>query len=68
MYVCVCHQVSDKDIHRAVDRGVDTLESLGKELNVATCCGRCADCAKQVLHEAKSNQISGDFGFQVAMA
>lgn len=54
MYVCVCNRVSDKDIKTAVIQGADSLETLGKELNVATCCGRCADCARQVIHETIS--------------
>jgi bacterioferritin-associated ferredoxin len=52
MYVCVCNAVTDRDIREAAEQGVRTLEGLGEQLNVATCCGRCADCARQVLHEA----------------
>lgn len=69
MYVCVCNRVSDKEIHQAVIRGVDSLESLKKELNVATCCGRCADCARQVMQEASSELgCSGGPAMQLAMA
>lgn len=68
MYVCVCHQVSDKDIHRAVSQGAKSLDCLSKELKVATCCGRCADCAKQVLNEASSEQAYASMQFQVAIA
>ena len=52
MYVCVCNAVTDKDIREAAKQGADTLEALSKQLKVATCCGRCADCARRVLHEA----------------
>ncbi|MGB0662942.1 MAG: (2Fe-2S)-binding protein [Pontibacterium sp.] len=51
MYVCVCNAVTDKQIRAAVDEGVDTFEALQSELDVATCCGRCKDCACQVLDE-----------------
>ena len=52
MYVCVCNAVTDRDIREAVDQGAHSLKALSKQLRVATCCGRCADCARQVLHEA----------------
>lgn len=52
MYVCICHGVTDKDIRAAANNGACSLEALGEQLNVATCCGRCADCARSVLHEA----------------
>ncbi|MGD8208114.1 MAG: (2Fe-2S)-binding protein [Chromatiales bacterium] len=52
MYVCVCNAVTDRDICAAAARGACSLEALGEELKVATCCGRCADCARRVLAEA----------------
>ena len=51
MYVCVCHGVTDRDIKKAVDGGVSTVEGLGQSLNVGTCCGRCTDCAQEILNE-----------------
>lgn len=54
MYVCVCNGVTDKQIIKAADNGAMTLQDLSDELKVATCCGRCASCAKKVLREAHS--------------
>jgi len=54
MYVCVCNGVTDKQIIKAAESGATTLQDLSDELNVATCCGRCATCAKKVLREAHS--------------
>lgn len=51
MYVCICNQVTDHEIHGAVHLGVSTLDELAETLGVGTCCGRCRDCAKQVLCE-----------------
>ncbi len=53
MIVCVCHRISDHQIRQAACDGAQTLECLQFELGVATKCGRCAECACQVLHEAK---------------
>ena len=55
MYVCVCNAVTDNDIRGAVEQGADTLEALSERLKVATCCGRCADCARHVLHQAMAD-------------
>lgn len=55
MYVCVCNGVTDKQIIKAAKGGATTLQDLSDELNVATCCGRCASCAKKVLSEASSH-------------
>lgn len=56
MYVCVCNAVTDRQIRRAAARGATTVEDLGRELKVATCCGRCRDCARGVLEEALNAQ------------
>lgn len=53
VYVCVCNKVTDKQIRQAVDAGADSLEALSQELAVATCCGRCRECALQVMTDAK---------------
>ena len=52
MYVCICHGITDKDIRAAARQGACSLEALSQQLRVATCCGRCADCATEVLQDA----------------
>ena len=53
MYVCLCHGVTDTDIRRLVrTEGVCTMRELSRELGVATQCGKCGRCAKEVLREA----------------
>ncbi|MGO4152751.1 MULTISPECIES: (2Fe-2S)-binding protein [Cupriavidus] len=51
MYVCICNQVTDREIHGAAHLGVSTLDELAETLGVGTCCGRCRECAQQVLCE-----------------
>lgn len=58
MIVCVCRRISDHQIRHAVRDGAQTLECLQFELGVATQCGRCAECACQVLHEARQQQVN----------
>lgn len=58
MYVCICNAVTDKQIRKAVDNGhVECMASLQREMKVATCCGRCKDCARKVLNEALSERV-----------
>lgn len=52
MIVCVCRNVSDRQIREAVAEGAHSLECLQIDLGVATQCGRCADCASRVLSGA----------------
>lgn len=55
MYVCLCNNVTDTHIHQLVRaEGVTTMRELREHLGVATQCGKCAKCAKDVLREAVS--------------
>ena len=49
MYICVCNAVTDRDIQKAIENGATSFDHLQDELKVATCCGRCANCAKSLL-------------------
>lgn len=60
MIVCVCRRVSDHQIRQAAAEGAHSLECLQVELGVATQCGRCADCACQVLGAARDAAASID--------
>ena len=53
MYVCLCHGVTDTAIRHLVrTEGVCTMRELSRELGVATQCGKCGRCAKEVLRNA----------------
>ena len=51
MIVCVCNNISDREIRQAVDLGLSSMAELRRDLGVATCCGKCASCAREVLNE-----------------
>ncbi len=51
MYVCLCNAVTDREIRACADLGCATLDELRTHIGVATCCGRCAATAEQVLSE-----------------
>jgi bacterioferritin-associated ferredoxin len=52
MYVCLCNAITEREVTAAVDLGARTLEDLQHGLGVATCCGKCADCACALLEKS----------------
>ncbi len=57
MIVCVCNNISDKKIRKAVDSGLTSVLELRLELGVGTCCGKCHSCAKQVLRKCLDEAV-----------
>ncbi len=51
MYICICEQVTDKQIKIAISEGANSLRDLRSELGVASQCGQCGRCAKKILKE-----------------
>jgi bacterioferritin-associated ferredoxin len=58
MIVCVCNNISDREIRQAVDLGLNSMADLRKELGVGTCCGKCVSCAREVMHEHLESRSS----------
>lgn len=50
MIVCVCNNISDREIRQAVDLGLSSMDELRRDLGIATCCGKCASYAEEVLN------------------
>lgn len=58
MYICICKQVTDKQIKAAVDDGARSMSDLRNELGVASQCGQCNNCAKTLLKEYSANTVA----------
>jgi bacterioferritin-associated ferredoxin len=56
MYVCICHGITERQIHRAVEQGARTLGDVQMKLPVGACCGRCQDCAREVIRDCQRAQ------------
>ncbi len=52
MIVCLCHHVSDRDIRREVSAGTSCFEVLKDKTRVASSCGSCHDCARELFDQA----------------
>jgi bacterioferritin-associated ferredoxin len=59
MIVCLCHRVSDRDIVAAVRSGTACFEILQDDLRVASSCGSCHDCAREVFESACAQGCHG---------
>lgn len=53
MIVCVCRRISDRDIVRAAHQGLD-FDEIQLELGVGTQCGRCTQCACDLVSQCRS--------------
>jgi bacterioferritin-associated ferredoxin len=51
MIVCVCHNVSDRDIAREAAAGCPGFGQLQMRTGVATGCGACHEYARQAFSE-----------------
>jgi len=67
MYVCICHQITDRQIRRAVEQGASTLGEIQLQLPVGGCCGRCLDSARALIAEQQHGR-SGVLSDRVAAA
>jgi bacterioferritin-associated ferredoxin len=53
MIVCVCNRVSDREIARHARAGMN-FNDIQLELGVATECGRCEGCARDVVAQCSA--------------
>lgn len=55
MIVCVCRRVSDREIARHARAGMD-FDDIQFELGVATQCGQCECCARDIVSQCSATQ------------
>jgi bacterioferritin-associated ferredoxin len=53
MYVCLCHGISEHRLEQAIREGARSFEQLQSCTGIATCCGACEPCAREMLDERK---------------
>ena len=54
MIVCVCNRISDREITRQARAGM-SFDDIQLELGVATCCGRCEGCARDIVAQCSAS-------------
>ncbi|MBS0451060.1 MAG: (2Fe-2S)-binding protein [Proteobacteria bacterium] len=54
MIVCVCRRISDREIARHARAGM-SFDEVQLELGVATQCGQCEGCARDVVAQCNAS-------------
>jgi bacterioferritin-associated ferredoxin len=54
MIICVCKNVSERDIAQAVAEGCNSFAALQEELEVGRCCGTCECAARDAFSEKRA--------------
>jgi len=53
MIICICRRISDRDIARHACTGMG-FDEIQFELGIATQCGRCEGCARDVVAQCSA--------------
>jgi len=60
MYICICHQITEKDLTKAIDNGHTTLKSVQQSTKLGSSCGQCtafADFHIKKYHNQTAHSI-----------
>lgn len=53
MYICICNAVTEHQVRECAQRGASSVEELTFALGLGAGCGRCRDCASELLEQSK---------------
>ena len=56
MYICLCNAITEKAVRECAQRGACSIDQLAFELGVGSGCGRCRDCANEVLRDVQTTE------------
>ena len=64
MYICICNAVTERQVKECAKDGAKSVEDLTVRLGVAAGCGRCRECAIEILREVctGSSKITPELG------
>ena len=54
MYICICNAVTERQLKECARSGAASLDEVAFQLGVGTACGRCRDCANDVLRQVRA--------------
>ncbi|CAM3590724.1 bacterioferritin-associated ferredoxin [Polaromonas hydrogenivorans] len=67
MIICVCRRISDREIARHAHAGMG-FDDIQFELGVATQCGRCEGCARDVVAQCSATRPSANVSLAAPVA
>jgi bacterioferritin-associated ferredoxin len=56
VYICLCNAVTEGQVRECAQGGTCSLDELAKTLGIGAGCGRCRECAAQVLAEVQGSE------------
>ncbi|HEX6690083.1 MAG TPA: (2Fe-2S)-binding protein [Burkholderiales bacterium] len=51
MYICLCNAITERQVRECARSGACSVDQLASELGVGSGCGRCLECAVELLRE-----------------
>ncbi len=66
MIICVCRRVSDREITRHAKAGLG-FDDIQMELGVATQCGRCESCARDIVAQCSASHPVASLKLETAL-
>jgi bacterioferritin-associated ferredoxin len=54
LYICICNAITERQVRECARSGVCSVDQLASELGVGAGCGRCLECATDLLREVVS--------------
>jgi bacterioferritin-associated ferredoxin len=52
MYICICNAITERQVRDCAEEGTRSMDELALKLGVGAGCGRCRECAAELLAEA----------------
>jgi bacterioferritin-associated ferredoxin len=56
LYICICNAITEKAVRECAQQGACSVDQLATELGVGSGCGRCRDCASEVLRDVHASE------------
>ena len=56
MYICLCNAITERQVRECARSGACSVDDLASQLGVGSGCGRCIECAVDVLREMATGQ------------
>lgn len=56
MYICICNAITEKAVRECARQGACSVDQLAFELGIGSGCGRCRDCANEVLRDVQATE------------
>ena len=51
MYICLCNAITERQVRECAGSGACSVDDLASRLGVGSGCGRCLECAVDLLRE-----------------